>query len=659
MAQSNRWTKTGQVLVEILLAIGLAAILLPALLTGLISSRQGKAQQQQRTQATALLTEAVEATRSVREKGWTTFAVNGIYHPVISGSTWTLDPDIETISGFTRSVVVSDFLRNGSLDPSTKKVDVTVNWNTPLSSTVSATIYLTRYLDNLLYTQDTEAEFKTGISGILGTNVTNTSGGEVTLGAGGQGNWCNPSLSVTNVDLSRQGVPTAISAYPGNVITGTGGNASGPTFVKTTVAGNNPPIATIQGQFNNSKANGVFTESTYGYIASTDTHQEIKILNLSTPSGNPPLYSVIGWFDAPGTGNIDNDSIYVVNSVGYMTREDKFYTFSLGSGDLAGRSGSRPQLNTDNNAVPTLSGMAKKIVVVGNYAYVVTDSTTTQLQIINVEDPAHPTIKATASMGNNMAGVDVTVNATGTRAYVVTNYAPGKPDFFIIDTTSHSGSLSPLGTGFNTAGMTPKGVAVVTGNRAIIVGTGGSYQYQVVNIDIENSPTICLFEGNSAGLVISGGAYGVASVLQNDYAYSYVVTGDTHAELKIILGGSGGQYASSGTYESAFFDPGYSTAFNRLDVTYTKPANTNITNITFQVAIADPVSGSCANANYVFVGPDATSATFFNDDGVIPLNDDGVGYENPARCFKYRAYLSTSDFSSTPILEQVIVNYSP
>src|SRR3990167_2676701 len=65
----NFWrSQSGQSLVEILIAIGLTGILLPALLTGLVSSREGKAQEGQRLQATALVRESEEAIRSVREK---------------------------------------------------------------------------------------------------------------------------------------------------------------------------------------------------------------------------------------------------------------------------------------------------------------------------------------------------------------------------------------------------------------------------------------------------------------------------------------------------------------------------------------------------------------------------------------------------------------
>ena len=63
----------GQTLIELILTVGLGAILLPVLLLGVISSREGKAQQNQRIDAVTLLKEGEEAVRNIREKGWSTF----------------------------------------------------------------------------------------------------------------------------------------------------------------------------------------------------------------------------------------------------------------------------------------------------------------------------------------------------------------------------------------------------------------------------------------------------------------------------------------------------------------------------------------------------------------------------------------------------------
>jgi hypothetical protein len=97
-------------------------------------------------------------------------------------------------------------------------------------------------------------------------------------------------------------------------------------------------------------------------------------------------------------------------------------------------------------------------------------------------------------------------------------------------------------------------------------------------------------------------------------------------------------------------------AFNRFEATADEPAGTEVK---FQVAVADAPGGNCAAAAFSFVGPDSDPASFFYAGGPIPLDDDGIGYENPGRCFRYKAYLSTSHTSLTPVLYDVTVNYSP
>src|SRR3989344_684998 len=84
----------GQSLVELLVVIGLSAIVLPALFVVFIASREGRAQQGQRAQAITVLNQTIEGVRSVREKGWAFFANNGTFYPVVNpgDSFWTLTP---------------------------------------------------------------------------------------------------------------------------------------------------------------------------------------------------------------------------------------------------------------------------------------------------------------------------------------------------------------------------------------------------------------------------------------------------------------------------------------------------------------------------------------------------------------------------------------
>lgn len=631
MAQLYQHNRCGQALVEVLLALGLSAILLPALLTGLVSSRQGKAQQQQRTPATALLGEAIEATRSVREKGWTTFAKTGTFHPVALNGVWSLaDNSEQTSDGYDRSIVISDVQRDavtgnivasgGTVDPSTKKVTVTVSWSLPYQSQVTSELYVTRYLDNLVYIETTQAQLNAGVKS--GVTITNNSGGEVTLGAGGQGDWCNPNLSIAALDLPKNGVANAISAIPGRVFAGTGENASGVSFANINVTDTNPPTSQILGTYDGYKTNSVFGESNYAYLATDNNSKEVEIINLT-----PNPYSEAGWFNTPFS-NADATAVYVAGNRGYVTAGFWLYVF-----DLSSKSGSRPLVGFPH----LLIGTGTSIVVSGNYAFVSVSGSPIEMQIIDVSNP-WSIFQAGYADVNGQDGKHVFINSTATRAYLATNASASLSEFFVIDTSSKSGSRPTVGS-YDASGMNPKDLAVVTGNKAILVGTGAE-EYQVIDISNEASPVRC------GGMNINTGINGVASVLEADSdAYSYIITGDSASELKIIEGGPGGQYLSSGTFVSAAFDPGYATSYNRVSFTGVIP---NQTSLTAQVAI----SADCIN--YTFLGPDGTSSTFYSTTGgPIPL-----GF-NTGRCMKYKLYLSTNDFNATPVFNDLTVNYSP
>lgn len=255
----------GQSLVEIVLIIGLAAIILPALLVGLIASTGGKAQSGQRAQAVALLKETEEAVRSVREKGWSGFATAGTYHPSITSDSWTLVSGPETLpSGFTRSLAISDVYRDtngviiassgGKLDPSSKKVDITISWGVPYLSSVNSTMYVTNFLENNANIKTTQPQFDTGIK--QNVQTLNGSGGEVVLGFN-KAKWCSPEFSSSAIDLP-DGPPVAVAARA-NASTSTPNDAfvaTSPTatasvkmaYVKVT-ANSDPPVSTLHGMF--------------------------------------------------------------------------------------------------------------------------------------------------------------------------------------------------------------------------------------------------------------------------------------------------------------------------------------------------------------------------------------------------------------------------
>ena len=622
------WNRTkGQALIEILVAMGVAALMLPAILTGFVASREGKVQQNQRLKAVGLAREAAEAVRSVRQRDWDNIAVNGIYHPEVLGTSWVLVAGGEVIEDFTRQLTISDYLRDGQVDPSIKRVEIEVSWNSILSSNVTLTIYLTR-LDNLIYTETTVSDFDAGTkNGVVATNI---SGGEVQLSAGGRADWCEPELTIDPLELPRQGEAMAVWAIEGGAFAGTGANASGVSFANIEITNDYPPDAKILGTVDGYKTNDVFGEATHGYLATDTNNQEVVIINLSN-------YQAVGSFDTPGPA--DAESVFVLGNVGYVVSNDTLYTF-----DLSGKDGPRQALDT-NGVV--LAGKGKGLYVVGTNVYVATESST-QLQIVDAADPSDLKITGFAQSAGG-SGVDVVVNESQTRAYLVTVGSAGQDELFVIDISDKSGLRSVVSS-YNTDGMDPKGVTVVPGNRVIVVGQNGE-EYQVVDITDEAQLEKC------GGISIDSGVNDISSVVEGDGdAYSYIVTKDADSEFKIIEGGPGGQAGTSGSFESAAFAPGASAAFNRFVATVLEP---NQTNITFQVGTADSVGGNCLGVAFSFVGPDGTADTFFETGGPIPYDNDDVGYENPGECFAYKAYFNSTDPASSPILYDVTVNYSP
>ena len=179
----------GATLVEVLVAIALTGIMLPTLATALVTSHAGRATVRQQLKATALVHEAAEAVRVVREQGWANIS-DGTYHPTISGTTWSLASGSETVGNFTRQISISPAERDGggaivpsgTADPATKHIEITVSWDEPYSASVSEDLYLSRWQDNTAWTQTVEGNFLAGVT--TNTVITNNSGGEVVLAAG-------------------------------------------------------------------------------------------------------------------------------------------------------------------------------------------------------------------------------------------------------------------------------------------------------------------------------------------------------------------------------------------------------------------------------------------------------------------------------------------
>lgn len=611
----------GQVIVEVLVAFGLATILLPVILTGFATSSSGKVQQEQRLKAQAYAQEAAEAVRNIREQDWQLISTNGTYHPKISsdcitvtGSTWKLCSGSETIEDFTRTITISDA---DPVDASVKKIDIDVTWNNIITSSVNESFYLTRW-----------------------KNITSSLSVSGTLLNQGSGDWCAPTLNLGSLDLPKNGVANAISAFQFGsgdiqIAAVTGDNASGVSYANvlaTDPASPATPSAAIEGTFDGYKTNDVFTEENYAYLATDTNTKEVEIIDLNNLSGGK--YAEAGYFNAPGNGNAA--SAATSGNVGYMVGGTKLYNF-----DLSSKTGSRNIIDADGTNLP---GTGTKMIVSGTRAYITTNSTSAQLVVADISNTSALSVIKTFSLPAQ-GGKALYLNSTGTRAYVATGQSATQREVFILNIdestpnwSAASSSSLTLGT-YETNGMDPKGVVLVNiSNYLIVAGTGGSYQYQVVDVSNENSPSLCTRGGATSGqLSIPSGVNGIVTVFTAaQRAYSYIITGDATSELKIIEGGPGGSGSGGGlTLTSDALDAGHTSIFNRFSVSDLTPSGITAT---YKVAVSTDCTAYNFTGNYTSAG------------GSIPMNI------NPGRCFKFQVTFSGG---AGPVGTTVDVNYSP
>lgn len=655
----------GQMLVEILMVIALSAIILPAILTGFVASRESKPQEVKRIKAAQILKETETAVKNIKDSGWNNIPASGIYHPEVSGTQWTFVSGANTTSdGITQQVTISSVQRDvngnivptgGSDDPSTKRADISISWSIPQNGSLTSVLYLTRFTNAANLITNT-SDFNTGTP--IGTAVVDTVNpdGQVQLGGGGHGSWCAPTIRIPEFvyNLPGQGITTSISAVEGHAYTTTGGNSSGHSLDSVNIS--NPPYPTLPapsngGSYDNRKTYGIYATTNYVYLTSNHNDFMVDIVAASN-------LTHAGFFKPnPSSAGV---SVFTSGNIGYVTAENKkLYAFDISTID--------GQHSQPVRGSVTLDGIGKRVYVVDTYAYVITDSTSNQLDIVDIHDLDDMRVVGrlnlnTPPYNNDKEGVDVVVNNIGTYAYLVTQYdADGA--FYIVNISTKTnpivvGSLVPQGA------MNPKGVTLGTAGYAVMVGSG-EYEYQVIKISKPETPSLCKALAVDGTNITSIHAISTVKEADGD-VYSYVVTNNSSEEFLIIEGGAGGILSTTGTYESSTIDPGFTAAFNRF------VANVDIgvgTSIKAQVGVANPgVGQTCSDiSSYNFVGPNGDPSQYFlpvsnTITALIPFGTYGTlpnQYQNPGRCFRYKFWLDSPDTSQTPVLFDFNVNYSP
>ncbi|MCH7541191.1 hypothetical protein IH981_00210 [Patescibacteria group bacterium] len=608
----------GQALIELILAIAIATVLLSVLATGAISAREGLARSDRILGANALLQKEIEAVRSIRESGWNSFSTPGTYHTKQSGNSWVVVGGSIVDGDFTRGFTVASVCRQDPTsdpidcgdpqaisDPSIKEITATVSWSFLGSQSVSSTFYISRYFGNQTWVQSTESEFNQGTT--QGTVVVNNSGGEIELEQSSGGSWQAPQVVQTHNTPGADGQGIFVQGNYAYMVSGGGGD----DFFIFDIT--DPENISLAGSLNLG-ANGyaVFAQGNYAYVASANNKQELQIIDV-TNKNSPTL---VGTYDAPGKE--DGRGVFVVGNTAYLSRIsgkiDEFITVDV----------STPTSPTPSDSID-LASNGNSIYVSGSYAYVATSHNTREITVINISDPTNISLESFYNSSGTADGLGIFIDSS--TAYLTT--ASGGDDFYILDVSTIS-SISLVGS----MDLGGDGNDVFVSNNLAFVGTDNpSKEFQIVNISTPSSPS------PFGSLNLNSTVFGVYVV--GDFAY--LADADNGAEFQVVKGGAATPFLLSGMFESQSFDATSIVGFNFLTWSATEPAGTNIQ---FRVATNND------NSTWNFVGPDGTNATFYENPEAFPLNFI------EGRYVRFKIFLS-GDGSTTPVVEDVTVNYSP
>lgn len=546
---------------------------------------------------------------------------------------------------FTVDNVMRDTLRNivtegGTLDPHTRLITINVSWSDRLntSHTVTSKIYMNDWNTNsIVYTL--KGDFTQGTHDQ--TVAVELTDGELRLQKRFYSDWCKPELSLSTdlseYDIPGSATPRSVYAQLGYAYLGTRGEATGEPFTKLTIEGVEPPIVSVEGYFSGYNVNDIFIKDNYAFLATTDDNKEVVILDTSSLP-----YTEVGYFNGPGSD--DAYTVFVDGNVGYVGQMENIHSFNLSS-----YTGARTKIGSIRASSWLFAGVARvsQIKVLNGYLYAVLDWDWYELAIIMVNDPANMSITSQTSV-NNQQVYDMYLSEDGTRAYFGTSNSSSEKEFFIIDTSSKSGTR-PIIKSIDIPSLTIRGISIVqeeSKKYAIIVGTGGQ-EYQVYDITTETSPTKC------GGMEIDSGIYDIDSI-RDSYtnAFSYIITGDISKEFKIIRGGPGGggedgyAFYNQGTYISAPYNS--ESPSSEYYIMAIKTVIPTATTIQIQVRASNnaDMSGS------TWIGPDGTESTYFDVTGVYDLPIGIVG-----QYFQYKVAYTSTSIENSALLEELIINY--
>ncbi|MDD4989422.1 MAG: hypothetical protein PHV42_03280 [Candidatus Pacebacteria bacterium] len=541
----NLKDKRGETLVEVLLAIGVFAIVGTAIALLVAGSFKSSLLGGTRTLALAYERESYEAVKSIGKNTYNQLK-SGTYGLSHTTGVWALTDTPDTNGIFTRSVTIFDVNRDasgnivttgGSPDIYTRGVTITVTW--PVGG-------VTKKISETEYFTDWNSVNSTQISGNFGGGIFNTTklstlkdsppAGSVALTTANSKFWkCASLQGVTDFPGTTQGL--GIVTYGKYAYMALKHNSTGEVAVinkdKTDAANYLSIVRTVDLGNKDATAIALSSDGAYAYVGTSDGN----FVTINTSTFSVKTLAVSNGQKINKIVLYGTNAYIAAQTAGGKNAGVDFYSVNLASE-------STPALfTTGGKGAAKLGAGPNTISLVmsadGNYAFVVTDDVSQRLMVVDVRNPSTPSLNTSMNLSNiSSSAVPTDVAIYQSNLYVVTSNSAGSAgEFFKIDVSS---STAPTQALYLSLGNGALSVAAEGTNALIGTQTANKNTLQVVDTaPVDNDGNLLVDQNGKPIAVI------VLSINLSKFSYNslfwdatdkllYAATSDQNAEFQIV-----------------------------------------------------------------------------------------------------------------------------
>lgn len=380
--------RSGQTLIEVIIAIGLLAIFASTLFVYIGSQLVTSQNTAQSVQAVSLAHEGLEAARAIRDSGWSALAA-GPHGLAFSSSAWSFQNTSDTTDGYSRTVTVTD------LSSTERQVVSTVSWRMP--SGIARSVSLATNLTDWRHASQPP---------LL------------------SGNWGNPQTLGT-IDLGPGNQATGVAVKSKIVyMSGLAASSGKPDFyVIDATDGLHPTLITSLNIGPGS--NDLALSDHYAYVVDDHDDNQLHIVDVSVTSTpvniktftipdngqNALTVAATGTLVLVGTKQSTHDEFYIIDVA------DPAAPFVRGSLEV--------------------SGDVNRIVISGNRAYLATANSAQEFLVVNIANPNVPAFTARVDLPGSNAATGLYYNSQDHRVYVTRAQGSGtSPEITLYDATN-------------------------------------------------------------------------------------------------------------------------------------------------------------------------------------------------------------------------------